>query len=214
MEKAAEKIHTIGIIGGGKVGLELLSLYSNSHLTKVSYVVDQNQNAPAIQAAQKSGITTFSEIEQALKTETDFIFEVTGSDKVVEILEQKLDHCFGKLITHNMAYIILEVIEGNSNKVASEIGDIKSKIDNSLGEIGTLVDDIEDVTSEMRILALNARIEAARVGDQGKGFAVVAQQMAESVNSVREISQQIEKINAAIQTTSDQIEISMNKLKQ
>jgi hypothetical protein len=61
------------------------------------------------------------------------------------------------------------------------------------GKVSSVVDskirDINTITGQMRTLALNALIEAARAGDAGRGFAVVA-------NEVKEISGQINQISA------------------
>ena len=61
------------------------------------------------------------------------------------------------------------------------------------GKVSSVVDskirDINTITGQMRTLALNALIEAARAGDAGRGFAVVA-------NEVKEISGQINHISA------------------
>jgi hypothetical protein len=46
---------------------------------------------------------------------------------------------------------------------------------------------IQEITSHMKMLALNALIESARAGEQGRGFAVVAQE-------VRDVGQRIEAI--------------------
>ncbi len=105
------RIYTIGIIGGGKVGVELFRLFSESRLSRVNYVVDRDNNAPAIIAARQAKIKTFDDIENALTNKTDFVFEVTGSDRVVEILRGRMDDACEKLITHNMAFIILQAIE-------------------------------------------------------------------------------------------------------
>lgn len=51
----------------------------------------------------------------------------------------------------------------------------------------TTIDEITQISQQMNMLGLNARIEAARVGAEGVGFAVVA-------NEVREVSGQIEQI--------------------
>lgn len=46
------------------------------------------------------------------------------------------------------------------------------------------VDEIQTLTWSMRMLSLNARIEAARAGDAGDGFGVVADQMQEMTDKV------------------------------
>jgi hypothetical protein len=211
-----QKELSVGIVGGGKVGLDLFRLFSQSKITNVKYVVDRDLQAQAITAAKKENVEVFDSLDLALKRPTDFILEVTGSDKVVDILREKMDGSSGELITHNMAFVILQVIEENNRKmfgsVSTEVGDIKHTINTNLNETESMIEQIDKVTSEMRILALNARIEAARVGEAGRGFAIVAEQMSKLTDSVREIAKSLELINDSIRTTSDQIDLSIKKL--
>lgn len=58
-------------------------------------------------------------------------------------------------------------------------------------EINDIVNIVRNIAGETKLLALNARIEAARSGDAGKGFAVVARE-------VRDLSEQTESANLDI----------------
>lgn len=52
-----------------------------------------------------------------------------------------------------------------------------SEIENSSGQIGQIVDLINDIAFQTNLLALNAGVEAARSGESGRGFAVVASEV-------------------------------------
>ncbi len=179
-------------------------------------MVDRDLQAMAIVEAKKEKVEVFASVDHALTRKTDFILEVTGSAKVVEILRERMNGSSGELITHDMAFVVLQVIEENNRKmcatVSGEVDAIKHTIVNNINDTEAMIDHIENVTSEMRILALNARIEAARVGDTGRGFALVAEQMSKLTDSVREIARSMEKIIQSIRTTSDQIDVSLSKL--
>ena len=62
-------------------------------------------------------------------------------------------------------------------------GSIKD-IENSGNEITSVIDIINSIAKKTKILAINAEVEAARVGEAGKSFAVVAQEVGNLAQSV------------------------------
>ncbi|MFW2544528.1 methyl-accepting chemotaxis protein [Primorskyibacter sp. 2E107] len=68
------------------------------------------------------------------------------------------------------------------------------RIEKSSGEVGNIMDLIDDIAFQTNLLALNAGVEAARAGTSGRGFAVVAgevqalsQRTAEAARGVKEL---------------------------
>ena len=216
-EPLASSRSTVGIVGGGKIGLQLFELFNHSSLTRVAYVVDINPNAPAILAAQKAKTPTFKDLDQALASgEVDFILEVTGSNKVATMLVEKLQGSRTQIIHHETASILIRVIDENNcavtDEVTSDLSSVHQQISASAHKSGQLLEQIQDMTSNLRLLSLNACIEAARIGDAGKGFAVVALEMQKFSDSVNHITQQMDALNNNVRTIAGSIEASLTKL--
>jgi hypothetical protein len=216
--KQNSKQNTIGIVGGGRVGHLLLEQFMQSSLTSVLYVVDVNQDAPAIVLAKKSNIATSGDLVQSIKKfPVDYIFEVTGSAKVQQMIKEQITGTPTRMFTHEMSYVILSVIDENNQKnkanFSQEILGIRDEIANSLNGIESLVKNINDIVDEMKILSINARIESARAGEAGKTFSVVAEQMNRSVFSIQQMTGEIENVNRNVKSISQKIETSLQRLK-
>ncbi len=212
-----QKTSTIGIVGGGKVGLQLLQLFSSNALTRPLYVVDKDPLAPAINEARQQKLAVYTDLTEAIQASpVDYIFEVTGSAQVAAILHQHLDCSNTQIITHDMAYILIMAIDQNHQKTSSmvlnDILSIKKEIESSLEAMKRTLEGIKQTTSDLRYLALNARIEAARAGEHGRGFDVVAQQVDSSAQSVRDMTTEISQVNTNIAAVLEQIEASLQKL--
>jgi methyl-accepting chemotaxis protein len=209
------ELKTVGIVGGGRRGLQIFHLFTQSSCSRVVFVVDLQSTAPAVTEAKKTGIQTYTDVRAALNTRVDYIFEVTGQPEVIEILSKSKD-ASTRLFTHDMAQVILMVMDENDQKVknqsVAEIQEIKTEISQHLDRLGNMVENIKDITSDMNMLAINARVEAARVGDAGKGFAVVAAEVGKSSSAVKAITDEIQHINRAIEQTSNRIEAALKRL--
>lgn len=67
----------------------------------------------------------------------------------------------------------MQAIEGSFR----ELKEVIDKLGKRSGEIGKIVQVIDEISEQTNLLALNAAIEAARAGDSGRGFAVVADEV-------------------------------------
>ncbi len=76
-----------------------------------------------------------------------------------------------------------------------------STLDDAASRIGEVVDLIQSIAGKTNLLALNAKIEAARAGDAGKGFSVVAEEVkslaGQTAKATEDVTAQINSIQAA-----------------
>lgn len=103
-------------------------------------------------------------------------------------------HKSAQIITKSNSILQKEIsIFESSLSSFSQISEISKKMTDSLKLI-------VDIASHTKLLALNASIEASRVGESGKGFAVVASEIRKMAESSSVISDQVNELINTINT--------------
>lgn len=205
-----------GIIGGGQAGTSLLNLLLHSENMRVDFIVDSNPDAPGLVLARDSGVMAYTSIEEALRgRECDIVFEMTGVPVVMERLNAAIEGTPTKILPSHTWLLIRELEEGEHRtreRVTNDITAIQSQLNVSFDGSRKLVTQINQIMKSMRVLAMNASIEAARAGSLGAGFGVVADHMAKSVDAVRKITEEIDEVNAEILQVTEQIDAALKRL--
>ena len=92
-------------------------------------------------------------------------------------------------------------------KVKSDEAILASQAVNKINE---LTETIMNISSQTRLLALNASIEAARAGEEGRGFAVVASEISSLANqteeAIKNIDATVTEVNQAVVQLSECLE--------
>lgn len=92
---------------------------------------------------------------------------------------------------------------------SQDFGTFFSASDEILLEINQNLKVIDDIASKTDLLALNASIEAARVGKSGKGFAVVADEISKlsekTQKSLNEINATVKKLQQELSSLKNQL---------
>lgn len=109
---------------------------------------------------------------------------ISGMFMVLEKISSEI-----KMTDENMqkAADYFTVVSGELNAGSKNIGNLSESIkdiENSGNEITNVIDIINSIAKKTKILAINAEVEAARVGETGKSFAVVAQEVGTLAQSV------------------------------
>lgn len=111
----------------------------------------------------------------------------------------------------------MEVMAGDLNNINGILAEFNQEIQ-KIGEVGSFIVGISD---QLRLLAFNASIEAARAGQAGRGFTVVADEMTvmssktrEGVNSINSILNEIIESSRLVNTSISNCGDTFNKSKE
>lgn len=144
------------------------------------------------------GLQSQSEAVQAMFNSIGGIHEDIES---IRVSSNDISDCSNRLdkSSNTMKQKLTETLESNQ-KVNISISDISKKIQSMnevIDNVKGIVSVIGDISSQTKLLSLNASIEAAHAGEFGKGFAVVAH----SISDLSEdTSSQVEEITKIIKT--------------
>lgn len=111
---------------------------------------------------------------------------------------------------------IINELNASNNETKEAVMQVAEQItlmSESIRDITTALDMIRNVADETTLLALNASIEAARVGEAGRGFAVVAQQINKLAEQSNSSIGKIEKVIEGVVSTSEKMVLIMGDVK-
>lgn len=145
--------------------------------------------------------------------------EIDGSVKEIgDLLGESVDSCKSGVKS-------MENYEANMSTIADDLAkseEILKDFSEKIGEINEIGSFIVSISNSLKMLALNASIEAARVGNAGSGFAVVAKEMGvmsektqEGIDTINEILANVvessEHVNQCIHDSVEVFEKSRNE---
>ena len=85
-----------------------------------------------------------------------------------------------------------------------------SQLTNKLGNLCGVLESLQAISDQTRLLSLNAAIEASRSGEAGRGFAIVAEEVRKlsdkSTADTRRIADLLKDVNGLLNTTSGSID--------
>lgn len=113
----------------------------------------------------------------------------------------------------------LSASANNFNSYLEKLSESQKEMTKQVEDTTKILELINNVAKNTRILGFNAGIEAARAGEYGKGFSVVAkeitklaEQSADSVNEIRNLLEQLkDKVKQVATYVNSTVEVSSNQ---
>lgn len=85
-------------------------------------------------------------------------------------------------------------------QTVNQANEVFLAMEQKMGEVADIADQLGDISFNTSILSLNASIEAARAGDSGAGFEVVATEMRQLSNNSNIFSEQVSEVVKVLMT--------------
>ena len=182
------------IIGGGRAAVMLLEHFSSMEDTKVAGICDPNPEAPGCLRAKEIGIKTFRDFTSVVAhPKIDVIIELTGVSKVRQMVIKHMRR-EQEIMSSGCAKMLCEMIGSRAeaaDHISNEFHEMGAQLEALMGNVETAKQNIEQLLRELKLVSLNASLEAARAGAHGAAFATVVERIREMVEKAHGSTDQI-----------------------
>lgn len=192
------------------LGSNLNSMVDNLRdmATQIRDVVASVATATAqIQAATTQQTATTTEQDAAVTQTVATVEEVRATvqqtaeraQTVAEASQQSVS------VSRDGQQAVTETVQG-MDTIRTRVEDIAENIlmlSERTQQIGEIIDTVNALADQSKLLALNASIEAARAGEEGKGFAVVAMEVRQLAEQSRDATARVRNILNEIQQATN-----------
>jgi methyl-accepting chemotaxis protein len=154
-------------------------------------------------------IASFTDINQRIKQHKNIAVEITGAAGDVAGASAGFRK-FVEDTTRTLDVIVENTVANSRNAIGlvERMEDVRQ----GLGEIRGILREIESISKQTNLLALNAAIEAARAGEAGRGFAVVADEVRHLSGRTNQFSQEIRTRVATVNDAVASAEEAINEM--
>lgn len=137
-----------------------------------------------------------------------------GVDRAIAATRGSVGRDTAVATADGLRHELVDAVTHATTAITSEMGQIATRIDVKATEASRLVKVIDRIGATIKILSLNASIEAASAGEHGRGFAVIASEVRalanETLESARDAAAAIDFSDvraelAALQTSIDRV---------
>lgn len=176
-------------------------------IDELSASVDHNSegNARMVQGANDVAAKTIEQLELV----RDNLSLIDANNSSVQEIDSAMDSIKDILDkTMEISQSGINNLEGYEKEMGimaddlNRINEILDKFNAEIKRISEVGDFVVDISNQLRLLAFNASIEAARAGVAGRGFTVVADEMSVMSTKTREGMQTIDEIVKEVMTSS------------
>jgi methyl-accepting chemotaxis protein len=149
-----------------------------------------------------------SDQKEKLEVLVSGLLKLVNQD-IQEIQDKKISEYSKKM--RGITDFYVNTIE-DFRSTGQDVAEPFSKTMGKINDVRELLNDIDQITSQTNLLALNAAIEAARAGEAGRGFAVVADEVRTLSKRTDQFSDQIRQNMNEIVTSSNTIGEKLNSI--
>lgn len=156
-------------------------------------------------------VETFTAMAEEVRTQQELVLSIVGGREGQKGGGTKQK--FGDFV-HETEAAMNEFVDSTvqNSARAMELVEKIDVINEQVGNILNILNEVESIAKQTNLLALNAAIEAARAGDSGRGFAVVADEVRNLSEKTNKFSSQIRHLVGNVSDSLVAAEEAINSL--
>lgn len=179
-------------------GFEFINNFKHSLKQKTEQVKDFEHNLDAVISKIESDSKKIEEGLSSASNEVSQFIDHAGFGR-----NSLLNEISKKLIT------VTETIEHDS-EISEEMVSSMARVADTIGDLSGFVDEIDEIGTEVELIALNASVKAAKTGEEGAALGVLAESIQKLSIDAKNQTALIMKVLKSVMETSEKLRQNFN----